>query len=478
MSEELSTNKTKQLLVPIPSVKPLDLNVSFNRYGGTSTLNRRERNHNLRGPRKYLTFNAIKRQLPIVGSSIEAIKRECSSAVWDFEPYQEGDNEPTEEAQATTERFRQEFIDNYNYSWEQVIRQCVDYKYYGFNLLEWQFGGTRGNYTFKKLQQIPHHLVQQDWILGQTPKDKGDVLGVRVSGDTTVVVPRQKLIYLVEYGSDGHHSGSGAFDDIANQALKAIARANLLDSALQISTVGYLKIKIPELALSQAVSDKLITEERAKEKVDEFKNAAEKIYLGDEVPAISYPSDVYNALDADGNIRPSTTPQWDIERALADPGGIKEQQDQYVMDNFSIARRLGTTIQLIGEAGTGSLALAQVVIRAEENTVDSINKYIVKTLQRDLINVFAELNGIPENEIPTLTVSSAKGLTIEGQNQLVLGLFKEGAISSDHPAIKEILQKNELETLEEEEQNPRAAEDRQRLIDNPPTPQPIGGPNV
>ena len=436
MLEEVKTI-VKQANRRIPRSSPSDTVIDlYNnrysaRYGGQA-------NYNLLGPRRFLTYRKMENDLDILASGDEAIKEGCSSVTWDFEP-SEADKD-----KEMAQRFKQEFIENESYPWTQVIRQAVDYKKFGFNLLIWVFEGVPGDYRFKKVQQIPHHLIQQEWIIGQSRRNKGDVLGVVVNAKTTKVVPRRKFIYLVDYGPNGYYEGIGLYDKMAKPALATIALEELLTIALQISTVGFLKLKVPEMALAQAIKAGLISEEKAKERIETFEDFGRELYLGNNVPSILYPSDVYNALDEKGNKRPSAVPQWDIERVKADATGVSELENWVISKKYGVARTLGTQIQLLGEGSTGSLALSQVTIKAEEGRVDAINKYIQRTLQRDLINVYANLNGIPEELVPKLKVSSAKGITPEQKLSAFDTLARHSALPPEHPAINSILIDNEL----------------------------------
>lgn len=413
-------------------------------YGGY--VEEGEKNAELTGRQKYVTYSDMLANTSIVAASVRYALNLVSKAGWKVEPADE-----SAEAVKIAEWFENE-IHNLTTPWHRVIRRGATYRYHGFSIQEWTARRNEdGTLGIKDIEPRPQHTIEQ-WALD----DSGTVVGVvqRPPQDYSERnLPRSKLIYIVDDSISDSPEGLGLFRNVIESVRRLAEYERLEGIGFETDLRGIPVARAPITSLQQMVKQGQLSEEQANSQLNSLRTFL-KNHKKTASLALLLDSRVY---ESSGDTKtPSGQQQWGMDLLTSSATTAPELALAIQRLNREIARVLGTENILLGESGSGSLAMARDKSDQFALVIDSTLKELAETYQKDLVVVFMKLNGWDEKLTPTLKPDKIQFRSVEEITTALRELAAAGAVMPvDDPAINEIrdmlgLSQLDLEQLAED----------------------------
>lgn len=438
-------------------------------YGGY--VDEGETNPKLIGEERYRTYATLLANTTIVAASVRYALNLIAKAEWTVGPADDSD-----EAARIAEWFDRQ-IHGMETPWHRVVRRSALYRYHGFSLAEWSARREDdGSIGISDVRSRPQHTIEQ-WAIA---KD-GTVEGVVQRSPQTferIPLARAKLVYLVDDSITDSPEGLGLFRHVV-QASERLAEYERLEGiGFETDLRGVPVARAPIGSMNRAVAAGVMQPEMRDAQLlairtflTKHKRTANLSLLLDSQP-----------YESTGDSRsPSSTPQWSIELMKAGATSAPEMAAAIQRLNREMARVLGTENILLGEDGSGSLAMSRDKSDQFALVVDSSLKEMREVFQRDLIRPFMELNGWDLALEPQLTVEKLQHRSVEEVTTALRDLaLAFGPGSPDDEAINSVrvmlgLPELDLEQIaldaELDAERERLVAERPRTTPNDPEPE-------
>lgn len=346
-----------------------------------------ERNAELVGQRRYLTFSELLVNTSIVGAGVRYFLNLTAKSEWHFEPpvKMRDSAEAREMADLT-----HEILHDMETPWHRVIRRAAMYKFYGFSIQAWTAKMREdGVIGFLDIEPRPQHTITR-WDV--TPA--GQVHGVVQHSpldEQDYYLPRSRLVYAVDDALSDSPEGVGLLRHIV-PACRTLQRFEQLegigfDSDLRGIPIG--RAPLEEMRDMLEDEDKNVDEAELNARLAPIES-----FMGNHVKSANLglllDSAVYES--AGENPTPSNVHKWAIE-LLKSTNSTQPEVNQAIRRlNYEIARVLGVQMLLLGEE-KGTQALSRDQSYNFAMTIDGTLMELKSVMQRDVLRTLWDLNG-------------------------------------------------------------------------------------
>lgn len=355
-------------------------------YAGT--VDQRERNPELSGDRRWRTFTELIANVSIVAASLRYLANLVGKSSWSVVPPKDGGKEAEEIAETIEKILFKDMLT----PWPRVIRRASLFKPYGFSAQEWT--ATRredGKIGFLDIEQRPVWTIEK-WDTDLSGTVHGLVQRPPQSG-SEIYLPRTRLLYLADDTFTDAPDGMGLLRHIAPTAKRLATLERLEIFGYETDLRGIPIGRAPYAALKAAVKNNVITAEDAKEAVAGIEETVQNCVrdAANGPMGLLLDSLVYASQDEANT--PSTVYQYGIELLKGESNAheVVAQAIQRMMRE--IARVLGTEGLLLGESGSGSLAMSKDKSTTFGMQADSTLGDVADMVNKDAINPLFMLNG-------------------------------------------------------------------------------------
>lgn len=353
----------------------------------------KEKNPQLTGLKKYTTYSELLANVEIVGACVRYFLNMVGKASWTVEPAEDG-GARAEEIAAQVESI----LYDMERPWHRVVRRAAMYRVYGFSWQEWiakrRPDGAMGFFDVEPRTQS----TIQRWDVD----DAGIVYGVWQESPQSLqelYLPREKSVYVVDDTLSDAPDGFGLMRHVAPAAMRLQAYERLEGTGFETDLRGIPVGRAPYSVLEAMVKKKTISQAQMDAIVqtiegfvtDHVKSAATGIVLD---------SMVYKASDEGAT--PSSSQLWGLDLLTANSTSQDAIANSINRLVRGVARLFGCEGILLGETGSGSLAMSRDKSQTFGLIVDGSLVELAGQFEKDLLGPLAAMNGWPEELIPSL----------------------------------------------------------------------------
>ncbi len=390
----------------------------------------REKNPAVVGMKRWATYTDILLNVDIVGASVRYYLNMGSRAKWKVDPADD-----SEAALEIAEFVFEELMGMKEPTWHRVVRRALMYRYWGFSIQEWTAGRRDdGRLGFDEVAARPQPTIYR-WATDENGRVTDVLQRVFETGEEALL-PREKLVYLVDDALSDSPEGVGLFRQMVETAYRLQRYQELEAFGFEKDLRGIPKGRAPIAELNAQVRAKKLTEVQ-KAKILEPLTKFVKSYIRNPEAGITLDSTTYR--DRGENESPSSQYLWDLE--LITGGNTSAEAIARSIERLQreLARLSGTEGILLGDNRVGSLALAENKSATFALVIDSALTDIQDAFQVDLVETLMILNGIPEDLWPTLKPEKVQFRTAAELADVLEVLARAGApLAVDDPAIDEV----------------------------------------
>jgi len=388
-----------------------------------------ERDQALIGQNRYRTYSDILANVSIVAAGTRYFLNLISNATWNIDPV---DDTPEAKRFAEDVEF---IIDQMNMPWRRVVRKAATYKFYGFSIQEWTAKRLdNGLIGIGRIDARPQSTIER-WMRD----DVGDIESVwqrSPQNSNEIEIPRDKLIYIVDDALNDSPEGLGLFRHLSEPTRRLKRFEQLEGYGFESDLRGIPVGRAPLAHLAELVKNGEITEAERTAIVQPLVD-----FMGNHIknPKLSLLVDSVVYQSTGDNETPSNVKQWDLELLKAGSTSQGEIHETIRRLNEEIARILSMEGLLLGSGPNGTRSLSEGKSNNLAIVVDSTQKEMAETFDRDFIAVIGELNGWPKEMWPKFNPEPIRFKDVGEVTQALNDMAAAGAIlAPDDPAINAV----------------------------------------
>lgn len=397
-------------------------------YGGYVV--ERDKNTRLVGAQRWVTFSELLTNISIVAASVRYYLGLIGKANWTVEAAKDSGAEGERIAELVDS-----IIHEMQTPWHRVVRRAAMYRIHGFSIQEWTaIRREDGAIGFVDVEPRPQFTITQ-WDLDESGTVHG-VIQQSPQSQSDIYLPRKKLVYVVDDSITDSPEGLGFMRHVAPVAQRLQLYEKLEAFGFETDLRGVPVGKAPYAFLRSLVESGSITQEQMnaalkpmedmiKGHVKDPSNAP----LGIVIDSLAYASQ-------DESATPSGVPHWSLDLLQ---GSNNTQADVALAIQRltrELARIMGTEGILLGESGSGSLAMARDKSESFALIVDGALVDVAWSLNKDLVEPLFLLNGWDPKLKPRLVPEKIQHRQVtEVTNALVDLAQAGGTLAPDDPAI-------------------------------------------
>lgn len=396
-------------------------------YGGY--LVETEGSSDLSGLERYRTYSNIIANCSIAAASIRYFLDLMSKADWRVAPA-----EDSGDAGAAIAELWEEAMYDMDRSWARVVRRAGLYRFYGFSVQEWTAKMTEdGTIFFKDVAPRAQATIER-WQVDVHGKVEG-AYQTLPSNNQQILIPREKMVYLVDDTLNDSPTGLGIMRHIVDAA-KALKRFEQLEGiAFETDLRGIPVARAPLTDLNNDVRKNVMTANQRTKRLAPLLSFIKKHVRTSNLGLI-LDSDTYKTMGPDGS--PSNVRKYDIELLKGDSTALPDLAKTIERLNHEIARVLGCEQLLLGQTrGTQALSRDkndQLALLLESSLND-----LQEAVEKDLLKTFMKLNGFPKELTPVLSIESLRTQDISEVTAALRDMATAGAVLDPlDPAIQEV----------------------------------------
>lgn len=409
---------------------------SFKEVGVSSTpvqagfIVDRERNVNLKGTRKYSTYEDMMANVSIISSSVRLYADLFAKSQWKADPVDD-----TPKAQEYADLL-QSALFNQQQTWETIVKAAGLSVFWGYAVLEMTAKKNEdGTIGFQSIEHRPCRTITR-WDVDDQGNVNHFVQTAPLSG-TEIAIPRSKCVYLVDKTLTDSPEGFGIFRSMAETASRLqeiqISEKIAIDRDMRGTPIG----RAPLALLDEAEANGQITPEAKKQAVEHLTKMVSLVKTGERT-GIVLDSKPYESVSETAR-NSTSTPQWSLDLLQSTSNGLGDVNTIIKRLNVELARIAGTEILILGSDGSGSLALASDKSKALMLRINGILKDVAGQFNRDLVTFIWSLNGWPEEMKPTLVCSEISNRDVEELATIIRDLSTAGiTLSRGDEVVNEI----------------------------------------
>jgi len=385
-------------------------------FGGF--IDEREDSADLRGLKRYKTFSDMLANCSIVAAGVRYYLGLIGKAGWKVEPK---DDSP--EAEELAESIDKILFDELSTPWHRVVRRAAMFRFWGFSVQEWTAkkleDGTIGLLDVEPRPQV----TLQRWDLDEV----GTVMGIFQRSPQTqqeFYLPRSKLVYIVDDSINDSPEGMGLFRHMAEGARRLKRYEQLEGWGYESDLRGIPVGRAPLAELRRLEKAGTITSE---ERLAQEKGLTDFLTKHIKNPSLALLLDSIPYTTEDEKQAPSRIRQWDVELLKSEATSHEAVAKAIERITRETARIMGVESLLLGERGTGSLALSRDKTQQFGLLIDGALSEVSESFEADLVTVIFQLNGWPMDLRPTLKTEAIRYRDINDITESLRSLAQAGA---------------------------------------------------
>lgn len=396
-------------------------------FGGFLDL--REDDKDLQGSKRYKTFSDMLANCSIVGAGVRYYLGLIGKAGWKVEPADE-----TPQAEELAELIDKILFSDLNTPWNRVVRRAAMFRFWGFSIQEWTaVSRDDGNIGLLDVEPRPQVTLER-WDLDPT----GQVFGVFQRSPQTqqeFYLPRSKLVYIVDDSLNDSPEGMGLFRHMAEGARRLKRYQQLEGWGYESDLRGIPIGRAPLAELRRLEAAGTIT---AEDRIAQEKGLTDFLKSHIKNPSLALLLDSIPYTTEDEKQAPSRIRQWDVELLKSEATSHEAVAKAIERITRETARIMGVESLLLGERGTGSLALSRDKTQQFGLLIDGALSEVSESFEADLINPIFALNGWPVELKPTLKTEAIRYRDINDITESLRALAEAGApiTTADEAALE------------------------------------------
>jgi len=389
-----------------------------------------EDNSDLTGRKKFETYSEMLVGVSIIGAGVRYFLNLISKPEWTVEPPEDSGDAGQEIADKIAEAvFKMET------PWHRVVRRAAMFRYWGFSWQEW---------TAKKMEDGSIGLLDiepraQKTIERWDLDEDGTVHGVVQRSPQTMrehYIPRAKSVYLVDDSLNDSPEGLGLFRHMAELSRQLLRMEQLEGWGYELDCRGMPIARGPFSELQAMVDAGEMTEEKRASIEQPMKDFIEN-HVQSPQRGLFLDSMTYTTEDEKG--APSSIYKWTMDLLKAGSTNLGDLNKTIQRKVREIARIMGVETLLVGETGSGSLAMARDKSNNFALIIDSTLKELAEQFEKDIIDPLMALNGWPEDLKPTLKTEKIQHREVTEITQALADMANAGAmLTPEDPAINAV----------------------------------------
>lgn len=340
-----------------------------------------EDSSDLQGSERWRSFSEMLANNTAVAAGTRYFLNLASAARW----Y----SEPSDDSTAAVEKaeWLDDVLKNMTTPWHRVVRRGAGYWFWGASLAEWT--ATRrddGSLGLRDIEPRPMFTIEQ-WDLDES----GTVYGVVQRSPMTAVdifIPRAKMVYVVDDALSDQPDGLGVFRHLwpTYKRLQLLEKLEIIGYETDLR--GVLICRAPLQAIELAVEAGTMSRELADNLVKPLKDLAENHVR---TPKLAAFLDSTTWTDTTGS--PSNIPKYTAELLKGGGTAHAEVAANIVRLHKEIMRVMNTEQLMLGDSGTGSLALSKDKSQSFYLVVRAVLKELEEAYNADVVGPLWALNG-------------------------------------------------------------------------------------
>lgn len=388
-------------------------------------------NADLTGIKRYETFSQMLANISIVAAGVRYFLNLVAKPDWTVEPAEDSGDA----GQEVADRIYKAIFKDMGMPWHRVVRRAAMYRFYGFSWQEWTARRLEDGFIgFLDIEPRAQKTIEK-WDVDAGGQVHGVIQRAPQTG-LELYIPREKSVYLVDDSLHDSPEGLGLFRHIAEPG-RILQRLEQLEGwGFELDCRGMPIARGPFSDLQQLVKNGELSEEERAAIEQPLKDFVDN-HVQDPKRGLFLDSTTYKTIDDKES--PSTVYKWDVELLKAGSTNLGELSKAIQRKTREIARIMGVETILLGETGSGSLAMAKDKSQNFALIVDSTLKELTEAFEVDVIMPLMRLNGIPEELKPELKTQSIQHRDITEVTQALVDMAQAGAILDvNDPAINEV----------------------------------------
>ena len=389
-----------------------------------------ESNPDLTGQKKYETFSEMLVNISIIAAGVRYFLNLVSKSDWSVEPPEDSGDAGQEVADKIADAiFKMET------PWYRVVRRAAMFRFYGFSWQEWTAKKMDdGSVGFLDIEPRAQKTIER-WDLDE----HGKVHGVMQRSPQTLrehYIPRAKSVYMVDDSLNDSPEGLGLFRHMAEGARSLIRLEQLEGWGFELDCRGLPLARAPFSELQKLVTSGEMTEEKRTSIEQPLADFIEN-HVTSPQRGLYLDSKTYATEDEKG--APSNIHKWGVELLKAGGTNLGDLNNAIQRKVRELARIMGVETLLVGETGSGSLAMAKDKSDSFRLIVDSTLKELTEQFEKDVVDPLMTLNGYPDDTKPTLKTAKIQHREVTEITQALVDMAQAGAVMDpEDPAINAV----------------------------------------
>ncbi len=383
------------------------------------------------GDKRFIIFDQMVRNTAIVGAGVRLFINLITKAEWTVNPPEDQADNPR--AQKIAEQAYDMLFDMTT-PWATIVRKTAMFRFQGFSVQEWTAKQRDdGAIGILDVENRPQRTITR-W----SSDNSGTITSCfqRQPKGQEVELPRGKIVYAVDDSLTESPEGVGLYRHLAPIADRMRIFEQIEEAGFETDLRGIPVARAPLGELREQVNNGVIDEGKRTAQLQPLKDFTIK-HIRNKKTGLLLPSDTFYSTGE--NPTPSSVYKWAVDLLKGDSSSLEEMAAAIKRMAQDMAMIMGVEHLLVGAEGKGSLALAQVKTSTFFLILTATLGDLVEVFERDLIEPLAQMNGWPEELIPTLGVAAVSDEDVVEITQALMNLASAGApVTPSDPAVGEV----------------------------------------
>lgn len=379
----------------------------------------RENNQDLNGARKYTTYANMVTNVSVVGLAVRYMLNILGGVRWKFQA-SEADTD------GAYKDFMESVLTDMSTPWHRHVKKMGMYRFNGASLHEWiAKRRTDGKIGFFDLEHRPMSSITR-WDM--TDDGINGVYQRSQSGGYELLIPRQKLLYIVDDGITDSPEGVGLLRHVAESSRQLQRLEQLEGYGYEMDVNGVPVMKIPYSLLEKQMAK---LDDKGKAPIKEMIAGYEK-WASNHVknPAQGLVIDSAPYFSSGADLSPSGIPQFALEMLSSNNSSAGPIHVAIERKSREAARILGIEALMLGTGGAAQASVSKDKTSQLQTTMNQVNSDMASSVNADLVSVIWAMNGLPLEMMPTAKPDMVNLRDIEALVTMVTGLantaFRDG----------------------------------------------------
>jgi hypothetical protein len=394
-------------------------------YGGY--ISDVESSSDLSGTEKYTVFSDMLVNVSIVAAGLRYFLNLVSNPEWTLEPPEDSGDEGQDIADKLAPA-----IFEMTTPWRRVVRRAAMYRFHGFSWQEWTAKQMEdGTIGFLDIEPRSQKTIEK-WDVDIN----GEVVGVvqrSPQNGQEYYIPRGKSVYLVDDSLNDSPEGVGLFRHMVEPS-RVLRRYEQLEGwGFELDCRG---MPVGRGPLQEIQDDPDLSDAQKSALIASLKDFIEN-HVQDPKRGLMLDSMTYQTQDEKGS--PSNVYKWNMELLKAGSTNLGDLNASIQRKTRELARVMGVETLLLGESGSGSLAMARDKSNNFALTVDATLSDLAEAFEKDIIEPLMKLNGWPMELKPCLKTQKIQHNNITDITDALASMAQAGSVlDPDDPAINAV----------------------------------------